>query len=164
MNLSEPVVPPFPMSDYGTGCMGAIVALTGLYHRTVRGGSWHGKSSLLHYDLLLQRVGLYPDDVQETLRQLAGDEFMKLRHSNSVDQISGTALRNMKAQFFDFFTRKGLLERWYSNAYKADIVVVSPVAEIEGITTQFKRASRPNGTDEPTWEFGNNGDFRKEDV
>lgn len=165
MNLSEPVVPPFPMSDYGTGCMGSIVALTGLYHRTVRGGSWHGKSCLLHYDLLLLRAGLYPPEVQEELRQLAGDEFMSLRHSNSVDQISGTALRNMKARFPDFFLQKGLLERWHSTAYKGDVVVVSPVAEIEGIKTQFKCASRPNGTDTPSWmDFEGGGDFRKADV
>ncbi|KFY53492.1 hypothetical protein V496_07552 [Pseudogymnoascus sp. VKM F-4515 (FW-2607)] len=41
MGLSEPVIPPFPISDYGTGAMGAIAALTGLYHRAVSGGSWH---------------------------------------------------------------------------------------------------------------------------
>ncbi|KFY18622.1 hypothetical protein V491_04745 [Pseudogymnoascus sp. VKM F-3775] len=43
MGLSEPVIPPFPISDYGTGAMGAIAALTGLYHRAVSGGSWHGR-------------------------------------------------------------------------------------------------------------------------
>lgn len=48
MGLDEPVVPPFPMSDYGTGCIGAIAALAGLYLRGARGGSWHGKASLLH--------------------------------------------------------------------------------------------------------------------
>lgn len=32
MSLSEPVVPPFPVSDYGTGCIGAIAALLGLYY------------------------------------------------------------------------------------------------------------------------------------
>lgn len=53
MGLGEPVVPPFPISDYGAGCMGAIAALSGLHHRATRGGSWHGKVSLLQYDLLL---------------------------------------------------------------------------------------------------------------
>ncbi|KAK2751125.1 hypothetical protein FQN57_000200 [Myotisia sp. PD_48] len=161
MNISEPIVPPFPISDYGTGCMGAIAALVGLYHRTTRGGSWHGKTSLLQYDLLLFRVGLYPPEVQEELRQLVGPEFMSLRHSNSVDQIGGTALVNMRHRFPEFFTRKDLFETWYSGAYGTDVTVVRPVAEIEGLKLGFKRASRPNGTDAPTWDFGDEKDFRK---
>ena len=32
MNPDEPVIPPFPMSEYGTGCAGTIAALSlGLY-------------------------------------------------------------------------------------------------------------------------------------
>ncbi|KAK2768869.1 hypothetical protein FQN54_000729 [Arachnomyces sp. PD_36] len=161
MGLSEPVVPPFPISDYGTGCMGAIAALTGLYHRTRRGGSWHGKASLLHYDLLLFRVGLYPQSVQDELLQLAGSEFVSLSHANSVDQISGAALRNMKEKFPEFFSRKDLCDRWYSSAYNADVTVVRPVADIEGLEIGFRRASRPNGSDAPTWDFGVDGDFRR---
>lgn len=162
MNLSEPVVPPFPISDYGTGCMGAIAALTGLYNRTCRGGSWHGKASLLHYDLLLFRVGLYPQDVQDELLRSVNADFLKLRHSNSVDQISGTTLRNMKENFPEFFSRKDICDRWYSAAYKADVTAVGPVAEIEGAEIGFKRASRPNGTDAPTWDFGIDEDYRKQ--
>ena len=41
MDLEEPVVPPFPMSDYGTGCAGAIAALMGLYKEATQGGA-HG--------------------------------------------------------------------------------------------------------------------------
>ena len=40
MDLDEPIVPPFPMSDYGTGCVGTVAALTGLYGRATEGGSW----------------------------------------------------------------------------------------------------------------------------
>jgi crotonobetainyl-CoA:carnitine CoA-transferase CaiB-like acyl-CoA transferase len=46
MGLNEPVVPPFPMSDYGTGCMGTIAALTGLFRRAKSGGSYVGTTSL----------------------------------------------------------------------------------------------------------------------
>lgn len=81
MGLDEPVVPPFPISDYGTGCMGAIAALTALYHRSTRGGSWHGRVSLLQYDLLLFKAGILPDEVQNELRAMAGKEFLALRHS-----------------------------------------------------------------------------------
>lgn len=164
MNLSEPVVPPFPISDYGTGCMGAIAALTGLYHRTSRGGSWHGKASLLHYDLLLFRAGLYPQQVQDDLLQLADADFLNLTHSNSVDQISGAALRNMKINFPELFSRQDICDRWYSAAYKADVTVVRPVVEIDGVEIGFSRASRPNGTDAPTWDFGEDRDYRKENV
>ncbi|ORY62455.1 CAIB/BAIF family enzyme [Pseudomassariella vexata] len=161
MGLSEPIVPPFPISDYGTGCMGAIAALVGLLHRTKRGGSWHGKTSLLQYDLLLFRAGLYSQPVQHELRQLVGEEFANLRHSNSVDQISGTALRSMRKKFPDFFTRKDLCDTWYSAAYGGDITAVNPVVSIDGVQTGFQRGSRPNGSDAPTWDFGQDDDVRK---
>ncbi|WQF82283.1 Putative CoA-transferase family III [Colletotrichum destructivum] len=156
MGLDEPVVPPFPISDYGTGCIGAIAALTGLHNRAVRGGSWHGKASLLQYDLLLVRAGQYPDDVKRELRRLAGDEFLALRHSHSVDQISGTALRAMRRYAPALFggSSSGVRERWYAKGYGAEIEVVRPVVEMDGVDIGFRRASRPNGSDEASWEFG----------
>jgi crotonobetainyl-CoA:carnitine CoA-transferase CaiB-like acyl-CoA transferase len=63
MGINEPMVPPFPMSDYGTGIIGAIVALTGILKRATEGGSWWGGASLLAYDMFLFRLGMYPDDV-----------------------------------------------------------------------------------------------------
>ncbi|KAH7220233.1 CoA-transferase family III domain-containing protein [Fusarium oxysporum] len=158
MGLSEPVVPPFPISDYGTGCIGAITALLGLYHRATRGGSWHGKASLLHYDLLLFKVGQYPEEVKERLRKDIGPDFLALRHAHSVDQISGTALLRMRQVFPELFTGDKYVEKWYSNAYKAEVEAVPPVVEIEGLEVGFRRASRPNGADKPTWDFGDEAD------
>jgi crotonobetainyl-CoA:carnitine CoA-transferase CaiB-like acyl-CoA transferase len=63
MGLDEPMVPPFPMSDYGTGIMGAIAALTGILKRATEGGSWWGGASLVAYDMYLFGLGMYPDDV-----------------------------------------------------------------------------------------------------
>jgi crotonobetainyl-CoA:carnitine CoA-transferase CaiB-like acyl-CoA transferase len=63
MGMEEPMVPPFPMSDYGTGIMGVIAAMTGIWKRATEGGSWWGGSSLVAYDLFLFRLGLYPADV-----------------------------------------------------------------------------------------------------
>ncbi|KAH8819115.1 CoA-transferase family III domain-containing protein [Xylogone sp. PMI_703] len=162
MGLNEPVVPPFPISDYGTGCMGAIAALTGLYHRSTHGGSWHGKISLIHYDLLLFKVGLLPEGIQDELRSLAGPEVLALRHSHSVDQISGTALLNMKKQFPELFNDRLYCERWYSEKYNADVVAVKSVVEIEGIDVGFRRGSRPNGSDAPSWDFGDDKDYKKD--
>ncbi|KAL2755430.1 hypothetical protein ACRALDRAFT_1076935 [Sodiomyces alcalophilus JCM 7366] len=161
MGLDEPVVPPFPISDYGTGCMGAIAALTGLYHRATHGGSWHGKVSLLQYDLLLFKVGMYSEEVRDQLRKEAGEEFLALRHSHSVDQISGTALRRLKSLHPHLVDMSEMGVAWYSDAYKADVVVVKPVAEVEDLDIGFERASRPNETDAPSWDFSGDKDFCK---
>ncbi|KAH8694496.1 CoA-transferase family III domain-containing protein [Ilyonectria robusta] len=161
MGLNEPVVPPFPISDYGTGCIGAIAALTGLYHRATQGGSWHGKASLLQYDLLLFKAGKYSDEVQEQLRKNIGDDFLALRHAHSVDQISGTALRRMRETCPEIFKNGRLLDTWYSAAYKADVEAVLPVVEVDGLDIGFRRASRPNGSDKAQWDFSGDEDYRK---
>src|SRR5579862_4753117 len=63
MGIGEPMVPPVPMSDYGTGIMGAIAALTGIFKRATVGGSWWGGVSLVAYDMYLFRLGMYPESV-----------------------------------------------------------------------------------------------------
>ncbi|KAK4986750.1 hypothetical protein LTR66_007783 [Elasticomyces elasticus] len=153
MGLQEPVIPPFPISDYGTGVMGAIAALTGLYQRTVSGGSWHGKVSLMLYDLLLFRVGQYSEAVQAQLRAQQTEEIFKIRHDHSVDQISGTVMREMRKQYPWLFDQERYRERWESKGWNAEVSVIKPVASVEGLELSFKRASRPNGSDEPGWEF-----------
>ena len=158
MGLNEPVVPPFPISDYGTGCMGAIAAMVGLHHRAVTGGSWHGKTSLLQYDLLLFKAGAYPEDVKKMLRNALDEDFLKLNHAHSVDQISGTALRGMSKSFPELFQHPGVFQKWFASKYNAEVVAVRPVVEIEGAVVDFQRASRPNGSDEATWDFGGDKD------
>lgn len=160
MGLNEPVVPPFPISDYGTGCMGAIAALIGLYNRAQQGGSWHGRTSLMHYDLLLFKAGKYSDAVQHHLREDAGEEFLSIRHHNSVEQISGAVLRQFRTQYPELFDDRHILDSWYSNGYKAVVKAVRPVVEINGVDNSFHRASRPNGFDRPTWNFGDEPDAR----
>ncbi|KAJ5813398.1 uncharacterized protein N7503_000148 [Penicillium pulvis] len=172
MGRDTPAVPPFPISDYGTGCMGAIAALTGLYHRAKTGGSYHGQASLMHYDLLLFAVGQYSDEVQEKLRSAQPAEFFQLRHCDSVDRISSTVLKGMQKRFPHLYLDPGvesegrhpLTESWFSKAYGTDIEVVKPITVVQGVDNQFIRASRPNGSDRATWEdFGNEeeGDFKK---
>jgi hypothetical protein len=151
--------------------MGAIAALTGLYHRAKTGGSYHGKASLMHYDLLLFAMGQYPDDVQEELRSVQSADFFKLRHCDSVDRISSTVLKSMHERFPHLYLpagpesegRKPLTELWSSGAYGADIEVVKPVAVIGGVDNHFVRSSRPNGSDRAVWEDFDvtEGDTRK---
>ncbi|RFU78000.1 l-carnitine dehydratase [Trichoderma arundinaceum] len=162
MGRNEPMVPPFPISDYGTGCIGAITALVGLYHRATSGGSWHGKVSLLHYDLLLFKVGLLPEHVQQNLRDTMGPKVLALRYHNSVDQISGTVLRRMREIYPEFVEDPKYLDKWYADKYKAEVQAVKPVVEIEGLEVGFRRASRPNGSDEAKWEVDEEKDYRME--
>ncbi|KAH8587900.1 CAIB/BAIF family protein [Bisporella sp. PMI_857] len=160
MGLDEPVVPPFPISDYGTGAMGAIAALTGLYHRASSGGSWHAQVSLMHYDLFLFRMGQYSDIIQAQLRHRQWKAFFELRHNHSVDQVSGTVMKQMRLQYPWLFDPERYRERWESKQWKAEVSVVKPVAEIEGLKVEFRRASRPNGSDKPEWIFPDDEDTR----
>ncbi|KAL4797636.1 CoA-transferase family III domain-containing protein [Aspergillus venezuelensis] len=171
MGKRNPMVPPFPISDYGTGCMGAIAALTGLYNRAKYGGSYHGKASLMHYDLLLFAVGQYTPEIQEELRKQQNEEFFNLRHCDSVDRISSTVLRGMQAHFPHLYLgpneaqeagEEALTEKWESEAYKGVIEVVRPIVSIQGVESGFSRASRPNGFDKASWEgFEEKGNDRR---
>lgn len=151
MGLDEPVVPPFPMSDYGTGCMGTIAALTGLYKRAKYGGSYHGTTSLCQYDVFLLRLGLYSEELVRELRKVHDPEFFELRHSDSVDEVGRRALKTMQKTHPELFEAKHFHEAW-SRGYNAAIKFVKPVATVEGTWNGFLRCSRPNGTDPPTWE------------
>lgn len=151
MGLNEPVVPPFPMSDYGTGCMGAIAALTALYRRAKEGGSWVGRTSLCQYDVFLLSLGLYDQEVQEKIRRDHNEEFFDLRHADSVDEVGGRALRSMKRAHPELFDMR-LMQKAYSKGFKEEICWCRSPVRIEGLRVGFERASRPNGFDGPTWE------------
>jgi hypothetical protein len=151
MGLNEPVVPPFPMSDYGTGCMGAIAALTGLYHRATKGGSWIGRTSLCQYDVFLLNLGLYGQDVKHRMRKEHDKEFFDLRHSDSVDEVGGRALKTMKRVHPELFEEK-LMQKAWSKGFGEEISWCRSPVSIEGVRVGFERASRPNGFDEATWE------------
>jgi len=151
MNLNEPIVPPFPMSDYGTGCMGAIAALTGLLRRATEGGSWVGRTSLCQYDIFLLGLGLYGDDVKERIRKEHDPAFFDLRHADSVDEVGGRALRSMKRVHPELFD-KHLKQTAFSKGFHEEISWCRSPVTIEGLRVGFDRASRPNGFDTPTWE------------
>ncbi|TVY59043.1 Succinyl-CoA--L-malate CoA-transferase beta subunit, partial [Lachnellula suecica] len=136
MGLEEPVVPPFPMSDYGTGCMGAIAALIGLWRRATEGGSWVGRTSLSQYDIFLLGLGLYGEDVKQRMRADHDEECFGLRHADSVDEL------------FD----DKLMQTGFSKGFGEEIKWCRSPVEIEGLRVGFERASRPNGFDKPSWE------------
>ncbi|TGO09081.1 hypothetical protein BTUL_0180g00140 [Botrytis tulipae] len=160
MGLDEPVVPPFPMSDYGTGCMGAIAALVGLFRRAKEGGSWRGTTSLCQYDVFLLGLGLYGDDVKEKVRKDHDDHFFDLRHADSVDEVGGRALKSMSRAHPELFDEKNM-QKIFSKGFGEEIKWCRSPVSIEGLRVGFERASRPNGYDEPTWE---NWEIEKEVV
>jgi len=151
MGLNEPVVPPFPMSDYGTGCMGTIAALTGLYKRAKYGGSYHGTTSLCQYDIYLLQLGLYSKDMMQHLRKMHDPEFFELRHYDSVDEVGRRALKTMRRTHPELFDDSHLHEG-FSRGFNAPVKFVKPVVNIEGTWNGFLRSSRPNGFDAPSWK------------
>lgn len=151
MGLDEPIVPPFPMSDYGTGCMGTIAALTALYKRAKYGGSYGGVTSLAQYDIFLLSLGLYPEDVQKRLREMHDGAFFELRHHDSVDEVGKRALKSMRRCHPELFEERHFGES-FSQGYNARVTFVKPVVQIGGTWNGWVRQTRPNGFDQPRWE------------
>jgi len=151
MGLEEPVVPPFPMSDYGTGCMGTIAALVGIYRRAKLGGSYLGTTSLVQYDIYLLQLGLYDEAMMTALKQQHDAEFFELRHHDSVDEVGKRALRTMRRTHPQLFDEKHMQGYW-SKGFGAKVKTIRPAVGVEGWWNGFLRSSRPNGFDEPTWE------------
>lgn len=156
-DLEGPVIPPFPMSDYGTGCAGAIAALTGLYKRATEGGSWWGGVSLVGYNVYLLSLGLYPPEVVDDLKSrfrnagFYGKGEGGLRHSDSVDEVGKRALSAMKQVRPELFAKENFDEAW-SQGFGAKVRYAKSAVDIAGIRVGFSRGTRSNGTDEAGWD------------
>ncbi|KAI9737486.1 MAG: hypothetical protein M1834_009641 [Cirrosporium novae-zelandiae] len=151
MGLNEPVIPPFPMSDYGTGCLGTIAALIGLYRRATEGGSYMGRTSIVQYDVFLLRQDLYPQPIIHNLRQKHDPEFYQLRYYDSVDEVGKRARKSMARTHPEFLDEANFGSAW-SKGFQAEVKYLKSPVSIEGQKAGFKRSSRPNGFDAPTWE------------
>lgn len=151
MGLDEPVVPPFPMSDYGTGSLGTIVALAGIYRRATEGGSWMCRTSLSQYNLFLLSLGPYPAEVQNELRRRHDPQFFELRHSDSVDEVGKRALCSIRRLHPRLFA-DSLMQSAYSLGFGGVVRWPKEALEIQGLRIGHVRATRPNGFDTPTWE------------
>ncbi|KAF9874033.1 caib baif family enzyme [Colletotrichum karsti] len=151
MGLDAPVVPPFPMSDYGTGALGAVAAMAGLYRRATEGGSWVCRTSLCQYDVFLLSLGAYSPEVQAKLRKTHDPAFFELRHHDSVDEVSKRALRSVKRLHPGLFAEDMVHSAW-SEGFDAEVSWPREAVSVEGIRVGHSRASRPNGADAPSWE------------
>ncbi|KAI1823565.1 CoA-transferase family III [Xylaria intraflava] len=151
MGLDEPVVPPFPMSDYGTGSLGTIAALAGIYQRATEGGSWICRTSLSQYNLFLLSLGPYPAKVQDELRRHHDPEFFALRHSDSVDEVGKRTIRSIRRLHPRLFS-ESTMQSGYSVGFGGVVRRPREVLDIQGLKVGHVRATRPNGFDAPTWE------------
>ena len=147
----EPIVPPLPMSDYGTGTLGAVAALVGLYRRAKMGGSWRCRTSLVQYDVFLQRLGRYPASIQALLRTTHDDEFFGLRHWDTVDEVGSRAEKSVRRLHPHLFGHQTMQKAW-SRGYGAEIAWAREAVKVDGVLVGHVRATRPNGSDEGGWE------------
>lgn len=151
MGAGAPVVPPFPISDYGTGVLGCAAALAGLWRRAALGGSWACRTSLVQYDVFLLGLGLYPGGVQARLRAAHDPHFFALRHSDSVDEVGRRAKASMRRLSPHLFGDEMMQAAW-SRGFGAELRWPREPVTIEGLRVGYSRAARPNGFDPPTWE------------
>ncbi|KAK3388210.1 CoA-transferase family III domain-containing protein [Sordaria brevicollis] len=151
MGLNEPSVPPMPMSDYGTGALGCVAAMAGLYQRETKGGSWMCRTSLCQYDIFLLKLGLLPRQEQERLRKVFAGPFFKLRHYDSVDKVSGEALKAMQRAYPHLFGPELMLKTKSEGFNSKEIRWPKEAIEVDWLFIKHERASRPNGYDEPRW-------------
>jgi len=151
MGIDAPVVPPFPMSDYGTGALGCVAAMAGLYHRATKGGSWICRTSLCQYDVFLMSLGLLPETEQRRLRKVHDDTFFELRHHDSVDEVGRRALASMRRAVPHLFDQ-ALMQRAWSVGFDGVIAWPKEPIRVEGLRVGHVRAARPNGFDQPSWE------------
>jgi hypothetical protein len=162
MGLDEPVVPPFPMSDYGTGALGCVAALAGLYRRATQGGSWVCRTSLCQYDVFLMGLGLLPEAEQDRLRREfggedgdeienengeGGDGFFGLRHSDSVDEVGRRALAGMKRTVPHLFDEESMMHAAWSEGFQGVVKWPREAVQVEGLKIGHVRTARPNGFD-----------------
>lgn len=151
LGLNEPMVPPFPMSDYGTGCVVTISILLAVYKRALFGGSYWCKSSLIQYDLFLLKQGTIPEEVWKNILNAQDPDIFKLRYYDSVDKISSTALKSMKQagalgnRLDDFFDVN------YSPGFKGNVKYLKPVPQFDSLDVGYGTPTRPNGYDLPQW-------------
>jgi len=151
MGLDEPVVPPFPMSDYGTGALGCAAALAGLHRRAARGGSWACRTSLCQYDVFVLGLGLHSLAVQDRARRAHDADFFALRHADSVDEVGARALRSMRRAYPHLFADR-MMHRAWSRGFAAELRWPREALAVKGLRVGHVRASRPNGFDPATWD------------
>lgn len=157
----EPIAPPFPMADFGTGEMGAIAILHALFLRAWIGGSYHVKVSLCGFNNLVMAAGQYPDHVQRSLRATFINDFAAshINHASNFNKVGKAALDTMKRvnpQLWstDFMTQSKSPCFGPPDKQQIGAVIQTQrgVVRCPAKSVDFCRSTRFNGFDEPSWE------------
>lgn len=132
--------------------MGAVAALTGLYYRATKGGSYWGKASLVQYNIYLMALGEYPAPVWREILSKQDPSFQNVRYNDSVDHIGKSALKGLKRVAPWYWNDEDTyLEEMEAPAFGGKIKVVRPVVKMARTRNGFNETSRPNGWDKPEW-------------
>lgn len=90
-------------------------------------------------------------DFREQIKGQHGEEFFRLRHYDSVDQISATALKSMRQVRPELFKEHRYMEQSHSEGFKGKVETLAPVVKMSKTRNGFNLPTRPNGYDEPKW-------------
>ena len=116
------------------------------------GGSWICRTSLVQYDVFLQKLGLLPAWEQRRLRKLHDPAFFDLRHSDSVDEVGRRALASLQRVAGHLFDEeRGHMLRAHSGGFNGVVAWPKEAIKIGGLRVGHVRPSRPNGYDAPRW-------------
>jgi len=96
-------------------------------------------------------LSIYPLNVREQVKSRYDSKFFGLRYYDSVDRISAIALSNIKRLYPDIFATHKYMEKHYSEGFKGEVQLLSPVVKMSQTRNGFNMATRPNGFDEPRW-------------
>lgn len=173
MGLNEPVLPPFPMSDYGTGELGACAALAGLVKRAQEGGSWELGASLTRWNLWVMGLGVYPEGVWGGLLERHRPWIRKweVGHWSNFDVVSKAAVEGMRAledkddqaeagegkgkgkgRFFGENGERFMFEVKGEGFGEPGVVrSCRPVVRVTGVRSGWRGTTRPNGWDGAVW-------------
>jgi hypothetical protein len=169
MGLDEPVLPPFAIADFATGELGAIAALTGLWQRAVKGGSYLATVSLTKYNIWIESLGQLPPQVwdrvfeahaavPQTMPKVPGEpeiSIRALRHLSNFDIVSKAAMQSMKHLHPELFDGRYMFEAespGFGKDGKPGLVrSCKPVVSLSATRNNFLGTTRPNGYDKPTW-------------
>lgn len=152
LGLDQPVLPPFPMSDYGTGELGAIAALNALYARATKGGSYFAGVSLTRYNLWVMSLGRYPEPLWKKMLKDHEPEIKEfgLNHLSNFDVVSKAAVNSMKRLSPRLFEDRIMFER-RAEAFGGVVKSCRPVVRCSQIRSGWMGTTRPNGYDTPEW-------------
>ena len=152
MGLDEAVTPVFPNSDYCTGVCGSAGILDALLRRSQSGGSYVVEVALNYYSQwLVKSVGVYPDDIWQTLWTVNGRKVF--RHFETMRVLIPAYVDMLKEHSSDRVFRESNFHSVPSKHLGVDIKSPKPVLQFPAgeVNLRYSVGTRTNGVDQPKW-------------